>query len=91
MLHSRSWLRQASFAPEKAGYELYLTQTIRNATLIRTKGGSTAVDLFKSRGADALAGLKPDLLNSLEQMPDARMLEGTFMTGRFQERSATDY
>ena len=67
-------------APEKAGYELYLTQTIRNATLIRTKGGSTAVDLFKSRGADALAGLKPDLLNSLEQMPDARMLEGTFMT-----------
>ena len=67
-------------APEKAGYELYLTQTLRNATLIRTKAGSASIDLFKERRADALAGLKPDLLNAMGKMPEARMLEGKFMT-----------
>lgn len=67
-------------APEKAGYELYLTQTLRNATLIRTKAGSASIDLFKERRADALAGLKPDLLNAMGKMPEARMLDGKFMT-----------
>lgn len=67
-------------APEKAGYELYLTQTLRNATLVRSKGTQASIDLFKDRRADALAGLKPMLLESMHQMPDARMLEGRFMT-----------
>jgi polar amino acid transport system substrate-binding protein len=67
-------------APEKAGYELYLTQTLRNATLIRTKGGTASINLFNDRSVDALAGLKPDLLNSMDKMPEARLLEGKFMT-----------
>jgi polar amino acid transport system substrate-binding protein len=67
-------------APEKAGYELYLTQTLRNATLVRTKGFAASIKLFNERRADALAGLKPALLNSMDKMPDARMLEGKFMT-----------
>ena len=67
-------------APEKAGYELYLTQTLRNATLIRTKGFRASIDLFNERRAEALAGLKPALLESMDKMPDARLLEGKFMT-----------
>jgi polar amino acid transport system substrate-binding protein len=67
-------------AAEKAGYELYLTQTLRNATLIRPKGFQASVDLFNERRADALAGLKPALLASMDKMPDARLLEGQFMT-----------
>jgi polar amino acid transport system substrate-binding protein len=67
-------------APEKAGYELYLTQTLRNATLTRTKSIQASIDLFKDRRADALAGLKPMLLESMDKMPDARLLEGRFMT-----------
>lgn len=67
-------------APEKAGYELYLTQTLRNATLTRTKGFQASVDLFNARGADALAGLKPALLESIDKMPGARLLGGKFMT-----------
>jgi len=67
-------------APEKAGYELYLTRTLRNATLVRTKGFRASIDLFNERRADALAGLKPGLLESMDQMPDARLLEGKFMT-----------
>jgi polar amino acid transport system substrate-binding protein len=66
--------------PEKAGYELYLTRTLRNATLVRTKGVQASIDLFNERRADALAGLKPALLESMDKLPDGRLLEGTFMT-----------
>ena len=37
-------------------------------------------DLFNSRHADALAGLKPALLDSMNKWPDARLLDGKFMT-----------
>lgn len=67
-------------APEKAGYELYLTRTLRHATLIRTKGFQAAIDFFNERHADALAGLKPTFLESMQKMPEARLLEGSFMT-----------
>ena len=67
-------------APEKAGYELYLTRTLRNATLIRTKGFQASIDLFNGRRADALAGLKPALLESMDKVPNARLLEGKFTT-----------
>lgn len=66
-------------AAEKAGYELFLTRTIRNATLIRATG-KASIELFNEGRADVLAGLKPALLESLSKMPDARMLEGKFMT-----------
>lgn len=66
-------------ASEKAGYELYLTRTLRNATLVRPKGFQASIDLFKDRGADALAGLRPMLLEAMSRMPDARLVEGRFM------------
>ncbi len=63
-------------APEKAGCELYLTQTLRNATMVRRKGGfAESVNHFKDRGADVLSGLKPDLLGAMGKMPDARSIE----------------
>jgi len=67
-------------APDKAGYELYLTRTLRDATLIRTKSFAASIELFNERRADALAGLKPTLLESMQKIPDARLLEGKFMT-----------
>lgn len=67
-------------ASEKAGYELYLTRTLRNAEIVRTKGLQAALDLVKERRADAAAGLRPALLESMATVPDARLLEGNFMT-----------
>jgi polar amino acid transport system substrate-binding protein len=67
-------------ASEKAGYELYLTRTLRNATLVRPKGFRASIDLFNDQGVDALAGLKPMLLEAMNRMPDARLVEGRFMT-----------
>lgn len=89
VVHQDSPLRAASqvdasgiriSAPAKAGYELYLTQTLRRATLIRAKDTGAAIDLFNARGADALAGLKPVLLETMGKLPGARFLEGNFMT-----------
>ena len=67
-------------APEKAGFELYLARTLRHATLVRAKGAPASIDLFNERRADALAGLKPALLEAMGRIPDGRMLAGKFMT-----------
>jgi polar amino acid transport system substrate-binding protein len=66
--------------PDKAGYELYLTRTLRSASLVRAKNTAAAIELFNARGAQALAGLKPALLESIDTMPDARFVDGNFMT-----------
>jgi polar amino acid transport system substrate-binding protein len=66
--------------PDKAGYELYLTRTLRSATLVRSRGTPASISLFNERRADVLAGLKPALLESMDKIPDARFLEGNFMT-----------
>ena len=67
-------------APDKAGYELYLTRTLKRATLVRTKSFTASIELFNAKGAEAVAALKPNLLESMDKLPDARLLEGNFMT-----------
>jgi polar amino acid transport system substrate-binding protein len=67
-------------AAKKSGYELFLTRTLRNATVVRAKGFQASIDLFNERRSDALAGLKPALLDAMDRIPDGRMLEGPFMT-----------
>jgi len=80
-------------AQNKAGYELYLTRTLENATLVRPKNFQASIDLFNAQGADAVAGLKPMLLESMHKMPDARLVSGRFMVvnhglGISRERTA---
>lgn len=65
-------------APNKAGYELYLTRTLRHATLVRTRNVQACIDLFNEGGADAVASLKPTLLESMGKMPEGRLVEGRF-------------
>jgi len=65
-------------APAKAGYELFLTRTLKSATLVRTKNFGESIELFNARGADAVAALKPNLIESMGRMPEGRMLEGNF-------------
>jgi polar amino acid transport system substrate-binding protein len=66
--------------PGESGIRAFLTRTLRHATLIRTKNFRRSIDCFNQRRADALSGLKPALLESMDKLPDARLLEGTFMT-----------
>jgi polar amino acid transport system substrate-binding protein len=78
---------------EKAGYDLYLTRTLRNATLVRGKGIERTYDTFKSQRLDAMAGLRPALIPYRDKLPGSRLLDGGFMTvqhgiGTPRERSA---
>jgi polar amino acid transport system substrate-binding protein len=63
---------------DKSAYELYLSRTIRHATLQRTQGIDASLDLFLSQKLEVLSGLKPRLLMDLEKLPGARVLDGQF-------------
>jgi polar amino acid transport system substrate-binding protein len=63
---------------ERAAYELYLTRTIKHATLVRVSGLDGAFNAFVAQKLDALAGLRPRLLADVQKIPGARVLEGQF-------------
>ena len=72
----RSGVRIA--AAEKSAYDLYLTRTLKHATLIRTPGIDASYDAFVADGLEVLAGLKARLVADAERLPGSRMLEGRF-------------
>jgi polar amino acid transport system substrate-binding protein len=89
VVHKDSKLQSAAQADEagvriaaaaKAGYELYLTSVLKSATLVRTGSFAESIDVFNARRADAVAGLKPILLENMAKLPDGRFVEGRFMT-----------
>jgi polar amino acid transport system substrate-binding protein len=67
-------------APDKAGYELFLTSSLKNASLVRTKDFASSIDLFNEKQVDVLAGLKPNLIESMHKLPEGQLLQGNFMT-----------
>jgi polar amino acid transport system substrate-binding protein len=67
-------------APAKAGYELYLRGVLKHATLVDSKSLQGSINMINERKAEAMAALKPMLIDSMPKMPDARLLEGRFMT-----------
>jgi polar amino acid transport system substrate-binding protein len=62
----------------RAAYTLYLQRTLQHATLVETDGIQGAFELFTASRLDALAGLKPRLLDDVEKLPGARLLDGRF-------------
>ncbi len=63
---------------ERAAYDLYLTRTLKHATLHRGVGLPGAFELFKSEKLDALAGLVPALRENAEEMPGSRLIPGRY-------------
>jgi polar amino acid transport system substrate-binding protein len=72
----REGIRIATTA--RAAYTLYLQRTLRHATLVEADTSQGAFDLFTRSNLDALAGLKPRLLDDVKQIPAARLLAGRF-------------
>jgi len=66
-------------APSKANYELFLSRSLTQATLISTEGGGAAFQALAGGKVDALAGLKQALLDLADKLPGSRMLDGRFM------------
>jgi polar amino acid transport system substrate-binding protein len=62
----------------RSAYDLYLSRTLKHAELVRGRGLDGTVELFMSEPFDALAGLKPPLMENLKKLPGARILDGRF-------------
>jgi polar amino acid transport system substrate-binding protein len=62
----------------KSAYDLVLTRELKHAQLVRAAGVDASVDLFFAEGLDAIAGLKPFLIDLAEKHPGMRVLDGYF-------------
>jgi polar amino acid transport system substrate-binding protein len=60
----------------RSAYDLYLSRTLKHAELVRAEGIDASCDLFVSRKLEALAGLRPRLLQDVAKLPGARILDG---------------
>jgi polar amino acid transport system substrate-binding protein len=62
-----------------SAYELYLSRTIQNATLVRAPTGREAIELFLREGLDVVAGVKSPLVEYARSRPTLRVMESRFM------------
>lgn len=61
-----------------AAYDLFLTRTLRHATLVRSETSNGAIDLFVAHDLDAAAGVRQPLLAYAAVNPGFRVIEGRF-------------
>jgi polar amino acid transport system substrate-binding protein len=63
-----------------SAYDLYLTRTIKNATVVRAKvgGGRAMVELFLSEKLDVAAGVRQQLEAFAKDRTDMRIMSGAF-------------
>ncbi len=64
-----------------SAYDLFLTRTIKNATVTRASvgGGKAMIDMFVNDKLEAAAGVKQPLEAYAKEHPEVRMLDGHFM------------
>ena len=64
-----------------SAYDLYLTRTLKNATIVRAKvgGGQASIDLFYAEKLDAAAGVRQPLNAHAKTNPNVRVMEERFM------------
>jgi polar amino acid transport system substrate-binding protein len=62
----------------RSAYDLFLTRHLHQAELVRAPSLDASFDLFVAGRLDALAGLRQRLLQDLEKLPGARILDGRF-------------
>lgn len=63
-----------------SAYDLYLSRTLKDATLVRAAGNEEAAKAFETGDPPVLAGVKQPLVALVAQRPGLRMLPGRFMS-----------
>jgi polar amino acid transport system substrate-binding protein len=69
-------------SPAKSAFDLYLARTIDKAQLVQIEGTRAAREHFVREKLDALAGLRPGLLEIAPTLPGSRILDGNFTVVR---------
>jgi polar amino acid transport system substrate-binding protein len=72
----RTGVRIAVYA--RSAYGLFLARSIKHAELVNAEGLDASWELFVNQKLDALAGLRPRLVQDVEKLPGARVLDGRF-------------
>ena len=64
-----------------SAYDLYLTRSLKNATIVRAKvgGGQASIDLFYAEKLDASAGVRQPLEAHAKTNPNVRVMKQPFM------------
>ena len=62
----------------RSAYGLWLENNIKHATLMRTDTLDSSFEQFVAQKLEALAGLKPRLIDDVKKLPGARILDGQF-------------
>jgi len=64
----------------RTAYGLWLERNIHNAELIQVEGVDSSFDVFSNENLDALAGLRPALIDDVKKISGGKILEGQFMS-----------
>ncbi len=62
----------------RSAYELWLSDNVKHAELVMAQGIDNSFDTFVEQKLEALAGLRPRLIDDVKKLPGARILEGKF-------------
>ena len=62
-----------------SAYDLFLSRTIRHATIVRTTAAKDVVDQFVAQKLEVAAGVRPALEADARRHPGLRLLRGRFM------------
>jgi polar amino acid transport system substrate-binding protein len=62
-----------------SAYDLFLSRTIKQATLVRSKTGGDSMDMFLRDGLEAAGGVKQPLVEFAAAHPQVRVMDGRFM------------
>ncbi|WP_350278658.1 transporter substrate-binding domain-containing protein [Kribbella sp. HUAS MG21] len=59
-----------------SAYDLYLTRTLQQATIVR---GEEGVDVFRAEGLEVAAGIRQPITRYVAEHPDLRLIDERFM------------
>ncbi len=62
----------------RSAYELWLSDNIEHAELVMARGIDASFETFVEQKLEALAGLRPRLVDEVKKLPGARVLDGKF-------------
>lgn len=62
-----------------SAYDLFLSRTLKNASILRSPTSPTVVHTFLEQGADVAAGVRQQLESEAHKFGDLRLLPGNFM------------
>ena len=63
---------------ERSAYDLWLTENIKNANLIRAKSIDESFSVFQENKYEVLAGLRPKLIDEMKKTTDCYLLDEPF-------------